>query len=340
MAPIYPDDAGVIVGLLDLLSEGEVRVFECGTGHGALTLFLARAVHSNSNFHAEEEGEGEGGEKRKPTIYTLDISARHSEHARKIVEGYRGGMYSRDISFHVGTPKEFFDVLPSTLLPTSSLSTSEEEGVNKRIFTHAILDHPSSHTSLPIVSKHLLPAARIVLFAPSITQIIDAQRVVRQEGLPLLLERVVELGQGLSGGREWSLKFVRSRAVLRREAEAEAEASSSSSPVPSSDKSEEVDAVVDEEGERDESSKVEDGIPGVEIGKSEQEDEWLVSCRPKVGKVTQGGGFVALWSRIEGKDREAIGDVDTGYSKGLGSARATKFTSTASGGESIGSDGP
>ena len=249
------------MNLLDLHPDEseETRIFECGTGHGALTLHLARAVH---------------GARGKAQIHTMDISDKHSSHAQKIIKGFRKGIYGSNITFHVGSPREFFSPMAST-----STEAGGEEKEKEKEISHAILDMPSSHLEMPTVAPYLRLGGKLLLFTPSITQLIEAQRLVRERQLPLYLERVIELGGGMSGGREWSLKFVRSRASLRAEAGGM-------------------------EGE--------DGETG-----EERKDDFVVSCRPKVGKVVQGGGFVGLWTRVEG--RALVGDADTGFTKGMGS---------------------
>lgn len=227
----------------------------------------------------------------------MDISARHSEHARKTIASFRGGMYTDDISFSVGTPKDFF-------------SRSEHKGKEEWL-DHAILDHPSSHTSMSIVAPHLHLGGKMILFTPSITQIIDAHRVVREKGLPLYLERVIELGGGMSGGRDWALKFVQSRASMR--------ASGNTSSLRKQAEVDELREEVEQEG-------------GAEVVGDEA--EWVVSCRPKVGGVVRGGGFLGVWTRIE--DRAAFGD-DSGFTKGMRSPAAVG-TSDEAESESPGSD--
>lgn len=319
VAPIYPADAEVIVGLLDLhpdaaspAEEGEViRIFEAGTGHGSLTLHLARAIHA-ANAHLpssisddhDGDGGGDGGqhvnenERKRALIHTLDISPKHSAHAQKTIANYKRGLYTRNIAFHVGTPSSFLTS------HSPSPSNSSTPPMKKEWITHALLDLPSSHNELPLLSSYLLPAAKLICFTPSITQILDAQRKVREENLPLYLEKVLELGMGVSGGKEWGVKFVRSRARLR-----------ASTAVASSESGTESEGEGEGEGSGDNGD---DHVRVVEeeVG-AEEDDEWLVSCRPKVGKVVQGGGFVGLWSKIQ--DRRAFADADTGYARGLGS---------------------
>ena len=74
----------------------------------------------------------------------------------------------------------------------------------------------------------------------------------------------------------------------------------------------------------------EEGVLEVQNVTGKEEPAWLVSCRPKVGKIVQGGGFLGLWTRVE--HRGAMGDVDTGFTKGMRSPSASGSSSDESGG--------
>ena len=169
VTPLYPHDASLIVSLLDInprppketddLSQ-KYEIFEAGTGHGALTLHLARAMQafnpapppappvlspstidgivvapvnpppvripigtegvfldealkSAEETIAKEEAEQKAYESYKKTrravLNTLDIDPRYQQHARKIVRGFRQGMYAHNIDFHVGTIPDYLE---------------------------------------------------------------------------------------------------------------------------------------------------------------------------------------------------------------------------------------
>jgi tRNA (adenine57-N1/adenine58-N1)-methyltransferase len=333
---IYPDDANVIVNLLDLhpdvppalskpggtyggdtpkvagstaelnacdAQHPKIEIFECGTGHGALTLHLARAIHAaNPRVHvcddsndslSEEQLLSHRKQERRAIIHTIDISAKHSKRAQEIIKGFKKGKYFNDVDFHVGQPKEFF-------------ATRKSEP----FLSHAILDMPDAHEEMATVAPYVHLGGKVALFVPSITQILDAQRTVRQQNIPLYLENVLELGGGISGGREWSVKFVQSRASMR-----------AASPTPAAEVSDDITDPADAQTTSD-------------LGTIRKEPEWFISCRPKPGKVIQGGGFIGLWTRIE--SRGGLGDVDTAFSKGLREAASSSTSSSAS---SIASDG-
>ena len=123
-----------------------MEILEAGTGHGGLTLFLARAIHaanalrskpdspsseavedcqlasriedgaansqrlSGQNDHLSSRSKTpyqHNSDDRQAVIHTLDISWRHSKHAEQIVKGFRQGLYSHDIIFHVGDVSKY-----------------------------------------------------------------------------------------------------------------------------------------------------------------------------------------------------------------------------------------
>jgi len=138
--------------------------------------------------------------------------------------------------------------------------------------SHVILDMPSAHQRIPHVAPVLRRDGILAVFMPSVTQIGDCVQLIRQQRLPFVMDRVVELGMGISSGRFWDVRMAvkKSRAdpsTWTRDTDSEAS---------------------DEEESQSESAESE----------SENDDSVLV-CRPKVGLKVAGGGFVGFWRRIE-----------------------------------------
>lgn len=266
----------MIVSLLDLhtsvpgASDEKLEIFEAGTGHGALTLFLARAIHG-ANTAAPEIAEDIDGDseklvsykewltKRRAILHTLDISERHSTHAQTVVKGFRGGMYYPNVDFHVGQIDAYI---------TSRLSETD----GKPFLDHAILDLPDTHSNMDIVSKALKPNGILITFCPSITQINSCFEFSKTQKLPLFLDPVLEIG-GV-GGREWDVRRVKIKDFQSAKAK---------------------DAIL-ETGD----------LPGGEEGDAEKiestespiaETRWEMVCRPKVGVRVVGGGFVGVWRK-------------------------------------------
>ncbi|KAK3623414.1 hypothetical protein LTR56_010393 [Elasticomyces elasticus] len=290
VTPLYPQDAGLIVGLLDLHpepprwgdgKEGEkLEILEAGTGHGALTLYLSRAVHgANMPFprsRQEEGGEEDGAiaveqwkASRNAVIHSIEISDKYSSHARTVVDGFRHGMYTPNVDFHVGSVSDI----------TSSLLTSRN---NQPFLSHAFLDLPGTEQHLGIVAKALKVDGALIVFCPSITQVMACLETVKTEGVGLEMERVLELGvNGGTGGREWDVRAVRPRAARQHSATG-------------------MDSVRDGDGENGnrEDSGVELSSGGEEDGRGDKKDEgWKMICRPKVGELVVGGGFLGVFRK-------------------------------------------
>ncbi|KAK5697512.1 hypothetical protein LTR97_007650 [Elasticomyces elasticus] len=289
VTPLYPQDASLIVGLLDLHPEpprwgedkGErLEILEAGTGHGALTLYLSRAVHgANTPFPRARREEGEGGEEdgaiaveawkaqRRAVVHSIEISDKYSSHARTIVDGFRHGIYTPNVEFHVGSVSS----ITSTLL-------AQRQGME--FLSHAFLDLPGTEQHLGIVAKALKVDGALIVFCPSITQVMACLETVKTEGVALEMEKVLELGvNGGTGGREWDVRAVRPRAA-RQQA---------------------TDVVDDSDGEA--RAQEDSGIDlsssgGEEDGRGDKKDEgWKMICRPKVGELVVGGGFLGVFRK-------------------------------------------
>lgn len=207
---------------------------------------------------------------RRAIVHTLDISPKYSQHAKKIVEGFRHGMYAANVDFHVGDVSEWIS----------------KQRVSRRtqqpFLSHVFLDLPNPIHHLPNIAPVLHVNGLLAVFNPSITQIAECVEVIREHKMPYLLEQVVELGAGTI--REWDVRAVRPRATLH---ESNVEAPSALSPNKSSDPQAEQAA---RDGELEEA-----------LGKAKEgeEEKWVMVCRPKAGQQVIGGGFLGLWRRME-----------------------------------------
>jgi tRNA A58 N-methylase Trm61 len=201
VTPIYPADANLIVNLLDLHpetsncgpDEPKLEILEAGTGHGALTLYLSRAVHA-ANARSRDlhnDGDEDANNHRRAIIHTIDVSPKFSTYAQAVVEGFRKGMYSRNVDFHVGDVSDW-------------VKAAQEARGTKTFLSHAFLDLPSAENHVETVADALETDGTLIAFNPSITQIIECATKVKNLNVPLDLDRVVELGvNGGTGGREW-----------------------------------------------------------------------------------------------------------------------------------------
>jgi tRNA (adenine57-N1/adenine58-N1)-methyltransferase catalytic subunit len=262
--------------------DGKLEIFEAGTGHGALTLHLAKAIHgantaapaipgstqetdddhpSNQDLEKQDIYEA-WRSNRRAIIHTLDVSAKHSSHAQQVVKNFRDGVYFPHIDFHVGNI--------DTYLTSRLLQTNEEP-----FLEHAILDLPNTHENLDIVGKALKPNGTLITFCPSITQINACVMHVKEKKIPFFLDNVLELGGGVGvGGREWDVRPVKPRAAVKAQ------------PV--------RDGLVNADGVEGDNGDVMENPQ--ELGTLD--GGWEMVCRPKVGVRTAGGGFVGVWRRM------------------------------------------
>ncbi|KAF2211508.1 hypothetical protein CERZMDRAFT_43313 [Cercospora zeae-maydis SCOH1-5] len=257
VTPIYPSDANLIVSLLDLHpsshNDERIEMLEAGTGHGSLTLHLGRAIRGS---HA--------------SLHTIEVSPKFSAHAQEVVKGFRGGIYAENVHFHVGDVSEW----------VRTEQASRQSG-GEPFLAHAFLDLPNAESHLQTVADATKTDGSVIVFNPSITQIIQCATKVKDDGIPLDLETVIELGlNGSSGGREWDVRFVRPRATLKKDSEQDLE------DVPPSDES--LPEVSDGDSDVSTRASVEDAA---------NTNKWSLVCRPKVGDRITGGGFLGVWRK-------------------------------------------
>ncbi|KAF2221443.1 S-adenosyl-L-methionine-dependent methyltransferase [Elsinoe ampelina] len=253
-------------------------MLEAGTGHGALTLHLSRAINGGNLPRTPDQSEDEWRASRQAILHTVDISEKYSKHAEKVVAGFRQGMYAGNVNFNVGSVSDWVQ------------AEIESRGHSEPFLSNAFLDLPGLEDHLASVSSTLLPDAKLIVFAPSITQILACFEKARKDRLPLILGQVVELGtNGSSGGREWDIRAVVPRDKLKKRE------------VPHTK------AEIAEETSSDESLSetgvVDNAAPAEQVEPAAQQpdaDEKLV-CRPKVGDRITGGGFLAVFIK-KGQD--------------------------------------
>lgn len=203
---------------------------------------------------------------RRAIVHTLDISSKHSKHAKKIVEGFRGGMYGGNVDFHVGDVSDW--IAEQTLARKAG----------EPFLSHVFLDLPNANHHLVNVAPALHVNGILAVFNPSITQIAECVELIREQKLPYLLDQVIELGAGTV--REWDVRAVRPRASLK-ESEAQGSARNSTG--------EAIDPVEGQAASDDELAK----------NLAQTEEKWAMICRPKVGQQVVGGGFLGVWRRME-----------------------------------------
>ncbi|OJD36950.1 trna (adenine-n-)-methyltransferase [Diplodia corticola] len=331
VTPIYPEDASFIVNLFDIhVSPTEpgaafsppLEILEAGTGHGGLTLHLARAIHAANPplpeslraeytpvvdpEHPAEEVTYESTivdhmaehtleswkRQRRAVIHTVDHKAKTSKHAKKIVSGFRRGMYANAIDFHVG------DVSAWIKARFTAQTKGDATKGPEPFLSYVFLDLPSAEDHLEIVSQALHMDGALAVFNPSVTQIADSVKRVRELGLPLALDKVVEL-RGSDTVREWDLRAVQPKAAMK-----------AANGTSLNGENEEVDtdeaAAESDQKEKNLAEQAVEEAKDLERIETEQNEElqtgdasWKYVCRPKTGLTMGVGGFVGLWRRFK-----------------------------------------
>ena len=307
-----------------------LEILEAGTGHGALTLHLARAIHganplpkaglsvhnharpvassyaaladavgnmedtsdtttldnkaddSNASFRNATQ---DWKSRRGAVIHSIDMSPTHSQHAERIFCGFRRGMYSGDADFYVGDVSEWIVKQIATQSANNPISTPEP------FISHAVLDLPASHTHITMVASALRMDGVLLIFNPSITQIIACVNVIREKRLPLVLDRVVEMGASMTGGREWDIRTVKPRAYLRSEKAKKA----------TLDMDDAAEPRIDGDSDQHEATNLCSAVTDERDAEIVEREEvgYEMVCRPKVGARVVGGGFVAVWRKMK-----------------------------------------
>ncbi|XP_047467952.1 tRNA (adenine(58)-N(1))-methyltransferase, mitochondrial isoform X2 [Mugil cephalus] len=158
----YPKDASAMLMMMDV-TEGDC-VLESGSGSGAMTLFLSRAVGS------------------KGSVLSVEVRA---DHLKRAVLNYnrwrtswrvrRGEEWPDNVQFH-----------NADICAAPSLLAG-------RGFHAAALDMINPHLALPTVIPHLHLGAVCAVYLANITQVVDLLEGLRCSSLPVLCERIIEV---------------------------------------------------------------------------------------------------------------------------------------------------
>lgn len=305
-----------------------LEILEAGTGHGGLTLHLARAIHAanlplsrkkhtvtsvqgkntpsaesipdtritgiglgmpfapTSDITEDSKTRTDDSElisDRQAVIHSLDISPSHLHHAKKLVEGFRHGQYADDVEFYVGEISTWID----QQLIQRGLHSPEIK--DKAFLSHVILDLPGSHSHLEKAASVLYVNGTLIVFNPSITQIIACVKEIKLNMLPLELDRILEVDQGMVGGREWDVRAMKPRALARAETEKKVSLEEECAQTGASSQS-----LTEDGGDSGIDAKLNDTIK--ELVK--EDIEWYMVCRPKFTDRWSGGGFVGVWKKM------------------------------------------
>ncbi|XP_029317214.1 LOW QUALITY PROTEIN: tRNA (adenine(58)-N(1))-methyltransferase, mitochondrial [Cottoperca gobio] len=158
----YPKDVSTMLMMMDV-TEGD-RVLESGSGSGAMSLFLSRAVGC------------------KGRVLSVEV---REDHYKRAVKNYnhwrtswslrRGEEWPDNVRFH-----------NADLRTTSSLIANQG-------FQAVALDMINPHLVLSTVIPHLHPGAVCAVYIANVTQVVDLLEGIRLLSLPLLCERIINV---------------------------------------------------------------------------------------------------------------------------------------------------
>ncbi|XP_071767556.2 tRNA (adenine(58)-N(1))-methyltransferase, mitochondrial isoform X1 [Centroberyx gerrardi] len=158
----YPKDASTMLMMMDVTA-GDC-VLESGSGSGAMSLLLSRAVGSEGSVLSVEVREDH---RRR--------AARNYERWRASWRLRRGDEWPDNVRFH-----------EADLCSAAALLAG-------RGFHSVALDMVNPHLVLPTVIPHLHPGAVCAVYLANVTQVIDLLEGLRCSPLPLLCERIIEV---------------------------------------------------------------------------------------------------------------------------------------------------
>jgi tRNA A58 N-methylase Trm61 len=319
VTPVYASYASTIVSLLDInpapyvetqsgeVSPPQLQILEAGTGHGSLTMHLARAIavanrppptgelpkfrmyNSLSPLAGKERSEAADETtqawiawkvSRRAVIHTIEAMPSYSTDAEKTIRGFRQGLYWPHIDFYVADVKDWIN---------DRLAASRDE---PEFLDYVLLDMPGVHERIAHVAPAMRDGAKLLVFVPSITQIGECVKTIAKEALPLKMVNTLELGEGISNGRRWDVRLVQPRIISRKLAAETASNDSESGPDSESHEADE------RTGETPDSANEE--VQGAELERESTSpaQEPVMICRPMVGERTFGGGFIAVFKKF------------------------------------------
>ncbi|XP_029900183.1 tRNA (adenine(58)-N(1))-methyltransferase, mitochondrial [Myripristis murdjan] len=158
----YPKDASSMLMMMDI-TEGDI-VLESGSGSGAMSLFVSRAVGSKGKV--------------------LSVEVREDHHKTAVCN------YNRwRASWRLQRGEEWPD---NVCFHNADLRTASPLLAGWG-FHSVALDLINPHLVLPTVIPHLHPGAVCAVYLANITQVIDLLEGLRCLALPLLCERIIEV---------------------------------------------------------------------------------------------------------------------------------------------------
>ncbi|KAH3680257.1 hypothetical protein WICMUC_000438 [Wickerhamomyces mucosus] len=205
--PIYTYDASTIVNLADIhLSYPELdennnsidsprQYLEAGTGHGSLTLAICSKIHPANCFWGKFGIKG-------AILHSIDCNLSHSKRGELNVLNFKRGIYKDDVIFHLSES-------PSSWLQSEIAQEWKNKSHNNKeegFLDGAFLDMPNINHHIYEISKNLKHDGTLITFVPSITQILDILKTIKENSdIKLTHLKTVQLQP--NGLQEWDTRF-------------------------------------------------------------------------------------------------------------------------------------
>lgn len=244
--PIYSGDANAIVGLMDIhialpefewtdsqpkLKKGELKQYlEAGTGHGSLSLAIAKQLQPGNMlhkiYHQRADDEQPLEDLRGAVLHSIDCNQSHSSQGKETLQNFQRGIYAQNVEFHLSdSPSEWIKSEEAHDWSVKSITSDSANG--SAWLDGVFLDMPAYHNHMVDLCKQLKLDGKIVTFCPSISQIMDGVKAIDEANLveslftsegqlpcKMIHERTIQLLPGMGGGlQEWDTRLAKIKAT-------------------------------------------------------------------------------------------------------------------------------